>query len=228
MDRDQLVGVDVTLDGLDPPQNPNHAGTATGPFTARFTFSEEVEGFAQSDIDWETEAGTTDDGTPIGVLLSDLTQVRPGREYTVRITPTKSGVLDISVNPGAATSAATGVQSAFTIERLKIDLPDNAVIVSQTSVTVDEEDEDGAMLWLLLTTEPTDTVTVSVSGTGGTAVTVTSQRELTFPTATSLVRELTITAGDDANAANETGPGRGIAPDRRSLSRDRFRGAVRG
>ena len=204
MDRDELVGVDVALDGLDPPQDPNHAGTAVGPFTMRFIFSEEVEGFTQSDIGWATAAGTTDDGTPIGVLLSDFTQVRPGREYTVRITPTKSGVLDIFVNSGAATSAATGVQSVYTIDRVKIDLPDNAVIVSQTSVTVDEEDEDGAMLWLLLTTEPTDTVIVSVSGTEGTTVGVQSQPGLTFTTSNPEVRELTITAGDDANAANET------------------------
>ncbi len=196
VDPADLVGVEIGFEELD-------AGIATGPFIARFTFDEEVEGFTPGDIDWGTDAGTTEDGTGIGLILADFTEVRAGREYTVRMTPTQSGGLSVELERGAATAIATGARSERKFVPLTVDLPENTMIVSRTSLTVTEGDEDGDSFSVLLTSDPTDTVFVTVSGTEGTAVTATGQRNLVFTTRTT-PRRVTVTAGEDVNATDET------------------------
>ena len=196
--------VEITFEGVRPPQDQYDAGIATGPFTTRITFSERVEGFTEEDIDWQTHSLTTVDTTNIGVLLWDYTEVRAGLEYTARMMPTQMGRLWIVVHPGAATSVATGDGNQLGANSLQVRLPEGRMMVEPRALTVDEGDEDGAHFVVLLTSEPTGTVTVTVSGTEGTDV------EVDWPTWTYRLPYwsggwgVTVTASDDADARDET------------------------
>ena len=181
------------------------AGVATGPFTTRFTFSERVEGFTEEDIDWQTHAGTTVDSTNIEGLAWDYREVRAGLEYTIRVMPEQNGRLWAAVHPGAATSMATGYGNQLGANSLWIDLPPNRMMVAPMQLAVVEEDADGASFIVVLTSEPSDTVTVALSGIEGTALSATSVAGLTFAGVFWTVgRVVRVTAGADANTANET------------------------
>ena len=167
-------------------------------------FSEPVEGFAQEHIDWQTHAGTTGDSTNIGLLLWDFTEVRAGVEYTVEMMPTQDGEVHIGVEPDLVTSVATGAGNEWGSNRLRIELPKDRMLVAPTEVTVYEGGADPARFLIVLTSEPTSDVTIKVSGMEGTAVavdrsTITMRRE--FWRSSPVVA---VTAGHDANAANET------------------------
>ena len=204
VDRVPGPKVEITFEGVRPPQDQYDAGIATGPFTTRFTFSERVEGFTEEDIDWQTHSGTTVDTTNIGVLLWDYTEVRAGLEYTARMMPDQNGRLHIVVFPGSARSVATGDGNQLGANSLQVSLPEDRMMVEPRALTVDEGDEDGAHFVVLLTSAPTGTVTVTVSGTEGTDV------EVDWPTWTFRLPYwsggwgVTVTASDDADARDET------------------------
>ena len=162
--------VAVTFDEVRPSRNPHFKWAATGPFMARFTFSEPVRHFAQENIDWGTQAETTVDGTPIGVLMWDFTEVRRGVEYSVRIMPTQNGGLWIGVDPGEVTSVATGAGNQHGISPVGIEFPPNRLLVAPSELTVVEGDGQGADFLAVLTSAPTGAVTVTMSGTAGTQV----------------------------------------------------------
>ena len=196
--------VEITFEGVRPPQDQYDAGIATGPFTTRITFSERVEGFTEEDIDWQTHSLTTVDTTNIGVLLWDYTEVRAGLEYTVKMMPDQNGRLWIVVDPSAATSVATGDGNQLGGNSLQVRLPEDRMMVEPRALTVDEGDEDGAHFVVLLTSAPTGTVTVTVSGMEGTGVGVnwsTVTFQLPYWSGGWGVR---VTAGDDADARDET------------------------
>ena len=79
------------------------------------------------------------------------------------------------------------------------------VTVSTTALTVTEEDTTGASYTVVLNSQPTATVTVTVAGHAGTDVTLTpSSATLTFtPTTWGTAQTVTVTAGPDADAAND-------------------------
>ena len=79
------------------------------------------------------------------------------------------------------------------------------VTVSKTALTVTEEDTTGDSYTVVLDSQPTATVTVTVAGHAGTDVTLTpSSATLTFtPTNWGTAQTVTVTAGDDADAAND-------------------------
>ena len=195
--------VAVTFEGVDPPRDHLTAGIATGPFTSRFTFSEPVEGFVQDDVVWQTHAGTTLYGTPIGVLLWDFTEVRAGLEYTVEVMPTQAGRLYIVVHPASAISVATGDGNQQGVGNLEVKLPENRMMVAPAALAVDEGDGAGAQFLIVLTSAPSGTATVTVSGMEGTDV------QLERPTATfsgtswTAGWAVTVKAGIDADAADE-------------------------
>ena len=58
IDRFPGPRVEITFEGVQPPRDEYDDGIATGPFTTRITFSEQVEGFTQEDIDWQTHSLT--------------------------------------------------------------------------------------------------------------------------------------------------------------------------
>ena len=80
------------------------------------------------------------------------------------------------------------------------------VTVSTPALTVTEEDTTGATYTVVLDSQPTATVTVTVAGHAGTDVTLTpSSATLTFtPTNWGTAQTVTVTAGDDADTANES------------------------
>ena len=78
------------------------------------------------------------------------------------------------------------------------------VTVSTTALTVTEEDTTGATYTVVLNSQPTATVTVTVAGHAGTDVTP-SPTSLTFTTTTwGTAQTVTVTAGDDADAVNDS------------------------
>ena len=205
--KDRFPGprVEITFEGVRPPQDPYTAGIAAGPFTARITFSERVEGFTREDIEWATHAETTVDSTNIGVFMWDYVEVRRGLEYTARMMPEQSGRLWIQVSPGAATSVATGDGNQLGANSVWVELPEGRMMVAPTELSVIEGDAEGHGFMVALASRPTGTVTVTLSGTDGTALKTTSVAGLTFvgPFWT-LGRVVNVTAGADANTADET------------------------
>ena len=79
------------------------------------------------------------------------------------------------------------------------------VTVSKTALTVTEEDTAGDSYTVVLDSQPTATVTVTVAGHAGTDVTLTpSSATLTFTSTTwGTAQTVTVTAGDDADTAND-------------------------
>ena len=205
--KDRFPGprVEITFEGVRPPQDPYTAGIAAGPFTARITFSERVEGFTREDIEWATHAETTVDSTNIGVFMWDYTEVRRGLEYTARMMPEQSGRLWIQVSPGAATSVATGDGNQLGANSVWVELPEGRMMVAPTELSVVEGDAEGHGFMVALASRPTGAVTVTLSGTDGTTLKTTSVADLTFagPFWT-LGRVVNVTAGADANTADET------------------------
>ena len=172
IDRYPGPRVEITFEGVQPPRDEYTAGVATGPFTARFTFSEPVEGFTQDDIRWSTHSLTTIDTTSIAVLLWDYTVVREGLEYAAKMMPDQDGRLWIDVLAGAARSVATGDGNQLGANSLWVDLPPNRLMVAPTVLTVVEGDADGAVFMVVPTSPPTGEVTVMVTGTDGTDLSV--------------------------------------------------------
>ena len=213
IDRHPGPRVEITFEGVDPPRDEYDAGIATGPFTARITFSERVEGFEQEDIVLQTHSGTTVDSTNIGVLLWNYTEVRAGLEYTVEMMPEQNGRLWTVVFPGAATSVETGDANRLGANSLQIELPEDRMMVAPTELTVVEEDTVGGRFMVVLTSEPTeDTVKVTLSGTKGTALKAVASPSLTFVKPFWTVgRVVTVTAGADANTADLSGIGASAA-----------------
>ena len=80
------------------------------------------------------------------------------------------------------------------------------VTVSTPALTVTEEDTAGDSYTVVLNSQPTANVTVTVAGHAGTDVTLTpSSATLTFtPTNWGTAQTVTVTAGDDADTANES------------------------
>ena len=204
IDRSLGPSVEIAFEGVEPPDDDYTAGIATGPFTTRFTFSEEVEGFTVEDIDWQTHSGTTEDSTSIGVHLWDFTEVREGVEYTVEMMATQAGRLWIVVFPGKARSVATGYGNQLGANSLWIRFPKDRMLVAPTEFTVEEGDAEGAFFLVVLTSEPTDTVKVTVSGTDGTEVEVDPEKLIVERKFWRVGRGMEITAGDDDNATSET------------------------
>ena len=94
------------------------------------------------------------------------------------------------------TSAPTDTVTAVAMTTL-------GVTVSTTALTVTEEDTTGDSYTVVLNTQPTANVTVTVAGHAGTDVTP-SPTSLTFTTTTwGTAQTVTVTAGDDADTAND-------------------------
>ena len=111
------------------------------------------------------------------------------------------------------THSAASTDSEYqgiTIAGVAVTVTDNdalpGVTVSTPALTVTEEDTAGDSYTVVLDSQPTATVTVTVAGHAGTDVTLTpSSATLTFtPTNWGTAQTVTVTAGDDADTANES------------------------
>lgn len=179
-----------------------HDGDEIG--SATVIISEEVEGFTLEDIDWQTQSGSTEDSTNIGVHLWDFTEVRAGLEYTVEMMATQAGCLRVVVFPGKARSAATGRGNQLGANSLWIRFPKDRMLVAPIEFTVEEGDAEGAFFLVVLTSAPTDTVKITVSGMKDTEVEVDPEKLIVDPKSWRVGRGMTVTAGDDDNTTSET------------------------
>ena len=116
-----------------------------------------------------------------------ITGLANGTEYTVRVSATRTGA-----NDGPPSAEVQGTPAA------------PGVTVSETALTVTEQDTTGDGYTVALDTEPTADVTVTVAGHAGTDVTP-NPATLTFTSTTwSTAQTVTVTAGDDADTADDT------------------------
>ena len=196
--------VKITFQGLESTRDPLTVGTAKGPFTALFTFSEPVSGFSLEDVQWWTFAETTWDGTLIGILPWDFTEVRRGVEYSVRMMPTQNGRMSVLVDPGAATSMATGAGNQYAQEAVRVEFPRDRMLVAPTEITLEEGGANSAEFLVVLTSEPTSLVTVTTSGTEGTQVTLDAPTLTVAREYWTSGRRVTVTAAADADTRDET------------------------
>ena len=125
---------------------------------------------------------------PSGTTTSHtITSLANGTEYTVRVSATRT-----DANDGPPSAEAKGTPAA------------PGVTVSTTALTVTEQDSTGDGYTVALDTEPTADVTVTVAGHAGTDVTP-DPATLTFTASNwDTAQTVTVTAGDDADTADDT------------------------
>ena len=129
---------------------------------------------------------TITSGTTTSHTIPSLTN---GTEYTVRVIATRTGANDGLPSAGVMeTPAAAGVT------------------VSESALTVREQNATGGTYTVVLGTQPTANVTVTVAGHAGTDVTLTpSSGTLTFTTTNwETAQTVTVKAGNDADTTNDT------------------------
>ena len=133
-----------------------------------------------------TRQATITSGTTTSHTILSLTN---GTEYTVRVTATRTGA-----NDGPSSDEEMGTPGAA------------GVTVSESALTVTEQNATGGTYTVVLDTRPTANVTVTVAGHAGTDVTLTpSSGTLTFTTTNwSTARTVTVKAGNDADTTNDT------------------------
>ena len=121
-----------------------------------------------------------------GITVSSL--LVGGNEIVVTVTAENGATQTYTVTVSRATTAATAP----------------GVSVSETALTVREEDATGDSYMVFLDTQPTADVTVTVAGHSGTEVTP-NPTSLTFTTSNwGTPQTVTVTAAADANLVNET------------------------
>ena len=102
---------------------------------------------------------------------------------------------------------APGIEAeptSFTFTGTITDNDETGVSVSSTALAVTEQDTTGDTYTVVLNTQPTANVTVTVDGHAGTDVTP-SPATLTFtPTSWQTAQPVTVTAGNDADTADDT------------------------
>ena len=107
------------------------------------------------------------------------------------------------------TASGGGYSTAADLTVTVTDDDTAAIVLSPTSLTVTEGDTNGASYTVKLTTEPSATVTVTIGGHSGTDLTLSgdtlNSNQLTFTTSNwGTAQTVTVKAGDDDNASNES------------------------
>ena len=161
------------------------------PATSRYTAS------VAHRIDRVVLTATTNDGNATVAITSDDDPQTPGEAK-----------LDLNVGSNTLTVTVTAEDTTTTTKTYTITVMRAAntpeVTVSTTALTVTEADTTGDTYTMVLNTQPVANVTVTVAGHVGTDVTPTPT-SLTFTTSNwTTAQTVTVTAGDDANRANET------------------------
>ena len=125
--------------------------------------------------------------TPGSTTRHTIEGLANGTAYTVRVIATRTGATD-----GPPSAEMTGTPAV------------PGVTVSQTVLTVPEEDTTGDSYTVVLATPPTANVRVTVAGHAGTAVTPTPGT-LTFTTTNwDTAQTVTVTAGHDTDTTDES------------------------
>ena len=171
----------------------------------RYTVVLDTQPTANVTVTVAGHAGT--DVTPSPTSLT-FTSTTWGTAQTVTVTAGDDAdtANDAVTLTHSAASTDTGYQG-ISIDGVAVTVTDNdaapGVTVSTTALTVTEEDTTGASYTVVLDSQPTATVTVTVAGHAGTDVTP-SPTSLTFTTTNwGTAQTVTVTAGDDADSAND-------------------------
>ncbi len=146
-------------------------------------------------IDRVVLTATTNDSNAMVAITSDDDTRTPGEAK-----------LDLNVGSNTLTVTVTAEDTTTKTYTITVTRAANTpgVTVSTTALTVTEADMTGDTYTMVLNTQPTANVTVTVAGHVGTDVTPTPA-SLTFTTSNwTTAQAVTVTAGDDANRANET------------------------
>ena len=151
--------------------------TNTGPDIDNYDLRYKLQGTTGS---W-TNGPQNQTGTSASISGLD-----PGTEYAVQVRATSDeGDSEWSTGGRGTTNASPGVT------------------VSETALTVTEEDTTGDTYTVVLDSEPTSSVTVEVGGTSGTDVTA-APASLTFTTTTwDTAQTVTVKGVDDADTVND-------------------------
>ncbi len=189
--------------------------TSTGAFTATFTFSEAVTGFAMGDI-------TVANGVASGFAKSTGDGIADNTVWTALITPS-GRALTVDVAPGVAQDAAGNSNSAAMQESSTYTEP--RVMVSPTTLALAELDPDSGKksYTVVLDTDPGADVTITVNNGDTSAVDVDThssmdgnQNTLIFTAGGDgtgsgaghgnwgVAQTVTVQALNDGDAANET------------------------
>ena len=205
IDGTVTVSSTVTINVTDQDEPPPVMNQPVVTATANSTTSLEVSWTAPSNpgrpdidsYDLQYRAGSTGDfsngpqdetgsSAAIGNLTADT-------EYQVRVRATNAE------GDGVWSPSGTGTTGRTTITT---DPP--GVTVSETALTVTEEDTAGDSYTVVLDSQPTAEVVVTVAGHAGTEVTP-SPTSLTFTRSNwDTAQTVTVTAGDDADTVNDT------------------------
>ena len=164
--------------------------TSDAPFTATFTFSEAVTGFAVGDI-------------KLGNATASSFTVTSTTVYTALVTPAAAGAVTVDVSANAAQDAAgNGNTAATRANSTYTGSATRGVTVSATALPVNEGST--GTYTVVLNSQPTASVTVTQSRTGSTDVTF-SPPTLTFTTSTwSTAQPVTVTAAQDSDAVDDS------------------------
>ena len=163
--------------------------TSDAPFTATFTFSEAVTGFAVGDITLGNATASS--------FTSTSTTV-----YRALVTPTAAGAVTVDVPANAAQDAAgNGNTAATRASSTYTGSATRGVTVSATVLSVTEGST--GTYTVVLDSQPTANVTVTPSRTGSTDVTF-SPATLTFTALNwNTVQPVTVTAAQDSDAVDD-------------------------
>ena len=164
--------------------------TSDAPFTATFTFSEAVTGFAVGDI-------------TLGNATASSFTSRSTTVYTALVTPTAAGAVTVDVPANAAQDAAgNGNTAATRASSTYTGSATRGVTVSATVLSVTEGST--GTYTVVLDSQPTANVTVTPSRTGSTDVTF-SPATLTFTALNwNTVQPVTVTAAQDSDAVDDS------------------------
>ncbi len=166
-------------------------GTSTAPFKATFTFSEEVPGFAASDI------------TLTNATASSFTKTST-TVYTALVTPTANGTVNVDVSANAArdtagnsNTATTRASSTYTAALPAITITAGASPVAEGTSAVFTLSRTGSTTAAL-------TVNVTVSEAGGDRVAASNEgaRRVTFLANSTTVTLSIATVSDSVDEAN--------------------------
>ena len=146
-------------------------------------------------------------GTEVSVSSDSLTFSTTTWQTAQTVTVTAGQDADALNDTETLThTAAGGGYDGVEVASVEVTVEDDerGVVVSETDLTVTEGDAAGSSYTVVLESEPTGDVTVTVGGHAGTDVTV-SNDSLTFSTTTwHTAQTVAVTAGQDADALNDT------------------------
>ena len=164
-------------------------GASDAPFTATFTFSEAVTGFAVGDI------------TLTNATVSNFTATST-TVYTALVTPTASGMVTVNVSANAAQDAAGNGNTAASLATTIYTPP--AITITAGTSPVTEGTSAVFTLSRAGSTTAALTVNVTVSETGGDMVAASNEgdRTVTFLANSATVTLSIATASDSVDEAN--------------------------